>query len=87
MHTTPTAKGATPMTTRSRDTRTALEAYMENHAAALALVARIHEAIENHDLAPDPESIGWGHVGDIASTRRELQELSDRLFDEGEYAD
>ena len=68
------------------DKRTALDAYMENQAAALALVERIHEAIENHDTDPDPESIHWGHVGDIAETRAMLQAISDRLFYEGEYA-
>jgi len=35
----------------------ALAAYMEHHAAAVALIARISEAITNHDLAPDPEAI------------------------------
>ena len=66
--------------------RTALDAYMENQAATLALVERIHEAIENHDDAPAPEQIHWGHVGDITETRRMLQAISDRLFNEGEYA-
>ena len=66
--------------------RTALDAYMEAHAEALALIERIHEAIENHDDAPAPEQIHWGHVGDIAETRRMLQAISDRLFAEGEYA-
>lgn len=74
------------MTTRTRDTRTALDAYMAHHAAALALVERIHEAIANHDISPDPEGITWGHVEDIAATRTALLELSDLLFGEGEYA-
>ena len=85
-----TTDGATPMTTRPRDTRTALDAYMEHHAAALALIERIHDAIANHDDAPveDPDTdITWGHVGDIAETRKALQEISDRLFSEGEYAE
>lgn len=82
-----TTHGATPMTTRPRDTRTALDAYLEHRTAALALVERIREAIAIHDVSPDPESVIWAHVGDIASTRRELQEISDRLFNEGEYAE
>ena len=72
--------------TRPRDTRTALDAYMEHHAAALALLARITEHLANHDDAP-AEGLHWGHVGDIASTRKALQEISDRLFSEGEYAE
>ena len=88
MHTsTATTKGATPMTTRTRDTRTALDAYMENHAAALALIERIRAALDNHDLAPVDTDIHWGHVGDIAHTRSQLQEISDGLFNEGEHAD
>ena len=85
-----TTNGATPMTTRPRDTRSALDAYMGHHAATLALLARITDAIANHDDAPveDPDAdIDWGHVGDIAETRKALQELSDRLFSEGDYAE
>jgi hypothetical protein len=74
------------MTTRPRDTRTALDTYMEHHAAALALLVRITEHLANHDDAP-AEGLHWGHVGDIAETRRTLQELSDRLFSEGEFAE
>jgi hypothetical protein len=66
--------------------RTALDAYMTAHADALALIERIHEAIENHDDAPAPEQIHWGHVGDMAEIRSGLQAISDRLFCEGEYA-
>ena len=85
-----TTDGATPMTTRTRDTRTALDAYMAHHAAALALLARITEALANHDDAPfeGPDTdIKWGHASDIAETRKALQEISDRLFTEGEYAE
>ncbi len=68
-------------------TRTALEAYMVDRAAALALIERIHEAIENHDDAPAPnEPFHWGHAGSMAQTRSDLQGISDRLFAEGEYA-
>ena len=70
----------------TKTTRTALDAYMAAHADALALVERIHKAIENHDISPDPDALNWGHVGDIVETRRQLQAISDRLFNEGEYA-
>ena len=72
------------MTTQTKPT--ALDAYMAAHADALALVERIHAAIENHDISPAPEQIHWGHVGDIAEIRSQLQAISDRLFLEGEYA-
>jgi hypothetical protein len=90
MQTRTTTRTETPMTTRSRATRTALDADMAHHAAALALLARITEHLVNHDDAPveDPDTdITWGHVGDIAETRKVLQDLSDRLINEGEYAE
>jgi len=54
--------------------------------AALALVERIRDAIVNHDDAP-ADGLHWGHVGDIAQTREQLQKISDRIFNEGEHAD
>jgi len=72
------------MTTKT--TRTALDAYMEHHSAALALVERIHDGLASHDVSPDPEEISWGHVGDMAETYIALRQISDRLFGEGEYA-
>ena len=72
------------MTTQNKPT--ALDAYIAAHAEALALIERIHEAIENHDDAPAPEQIHWGHVGDIGRLREMLQAVSDCLFNEGEYA-
>ncbi len=81
-----TTNGATPMTTRSRDTRTALAAYMEHHVEVTEILERILEHYRNHDDAP-ADGLHWGHVGDIAETRRTLQEISDSLFSEGEYAE
>jgi hypothetical protein len=66
--------------------RTALDAFMGYQLDALALIERIHEGIESNDLVPAPEQINWGHAGDMNEIRRMLQEISDRLFIEGEYA-
>ena len=71
---------------RAENHERALAAYVEHHAAAAVLINRIQTAIENHDLAPDPESIDWGTVGSMEKTRQDLQALSDWLFNEGEYA-
>jgi hypothetical protein len=62
-------------------------AYMEHHAAAVALISRIQVAVANHDLAPDPEAIDWGTTGSMEKTRHDLQAISDWLFGEGEYAE
>ena len=71
---------------RRENLERALAAYMEHHAAAVALVSRILVADANHDLAPDPKSINWATVGSMEKTRHDLQALSDWLFNEGEYA-
>ena len=69
----------------SKTSRTARNAYRAHQVAALALLARIRDALED-GAAPAPEELNWGHVGDMAETERELQQLADRLFGEGEFA-
>ena len=69
----------------TKTTRTALQAYMVESTAALALIERLHEALAEHDDA-SAETISWGDYAVMAETRRELQAISDRLFAEGEYA-
>ena len=84
MHTTP--KEA-PMTSRTKDTRTASDAYMEHHEAVVALLARMTEAVTNHDVpGADPEHVSWGHVGSLAHWRQGLEEIADSMFGEGEHA-
>jgi hypothetical protein len=90
--TTTTTREATMAITTTRERRRrenherALAAYMEHHAAAVALIDRIQVAVANHDTAPGPEAITWGDVGSMEKTRHDLQALSDWLFNEGEYA-
>jgi hypothetical protein len=75
------------MTTK-KDTRTATDAYMQHHEAVVALLARMTEAVTSHDVpGADPESVNWGHVGSLAHWHRELQEIADSMFGEGEYAE
>ena len=83
MHITTTE--ATPMTTK--DTRTAMDAYLEHHEATVALLERITTAVTNHDVpGADPEHVTWGHVGSLAHWHRQLQEMADSMFGEGEHA-
>jgi hypothetical protein len=91
MHTPITKERSMAITTTREQRRIdnherALAAYMEHHAAAVALISRIQVAVANHDLAPDAEAINWGTVGSMEKTRQDLQALSDWLFSEGEYA-
>ena len=81
---TTTTKGANAM---AKDTRTALDAYLEHHAATVALLERITTAITDHDVpGADPDHVNWGHVGSLAHWRQGLQEIADSMFGECEYA-
>jgi hypothetical protein len=80
-----TTHGATLMTTRPRDTRTALEAYMEHHVEVTQILERLLAHYVNHDDA-DATRLNWGDVGSIAHAHAQLRELSDWAFNEGEYA-
>jgi hypothetical protein len=79
-----TTTEATPM---AKDSRTTLDAYIEHHAATLALLERITTAVTNHDVpGTDPEHVNWGHVGSLAHWHSQLQEIADSMFNEGEHA-
>jgi 3-mercaptopyruvate sulfurtransferase SseA len=80
-----TTHGATPMTKRPRDTRTALAAYMEHHVEVTTILERLLDHYRGHDDAP-ADGLHWGHVGDIAHAHAQLRELSDWVFGEGEHA-
>jgi hypothetical protein len=34
-----------------------------------------------------PEEINWGHAGDLAGMAKNLREITDRAFQEGEYVE
>lgn len=53
------------------------------------LLAEAIEISQNiaHELADGdfPKGLTWGHVGDMQETVRELRDVSDRMFGEGEH--
>jgi hypothetical protein len=57
--------------------------YSELKQEAVRLARRILEALDDGGL--EPYGVDWGHVGDIAATRDDLRQASDRLFQEGEW--
>lgn len=65
--------------------QTAAEAYTAAHADTLALLRRI-EAELTAPLRNSTDGLHWGHVGDARARASALKEISDRLFQEGEYA-
>lgn len=58
--------------------------YETKMAEAAALLARIHAEVLAKLSAP--ERCHWGHAGDAAKLVSDLQQISDAMFSEGEYA-
>ena len=64
----------------------ALDIFVGNLTEISAILARLQSAVDDH-LEIAPEGVNWGHVGDTAQIASQLQEICDRLFHEGEYAE
>ncbi len=66
---------------------TSLEAYERNQDEIKHLLKKIEVGLEKHDHKGSASAGGhhWGFVEDLADIKSTLQDLSDRLHDEGEY--
>ncbi len=71
------------MMTRTNDK--ALAAFMARKAEIDTMLARLQALSDEHSEA-SPDDIHWGHVGDLADISKNLREICDRAFQEGEYA-
>lgn len=69
------------MTTRP----TALDAFLAAKAAIDRNLARLQALSDDH-FQTDPDTLTWGHVGDLQHLLAGLQDLTDRACREGEYA-
>ncbi len=49
------------------------------------MLARMQTLSLDHFEA-SPDEIHWGHVGDLADISKNLREICDRAFQEGEYS-
>jgi hypothetical protein len=45
------------------------------------------QALSEEHFNTNPNEIHWGHVGDLADMAKNLHEIYDRAFQEGEYAE
>ncbi len=63
----------------------AIDAYIARKAQIDAILKRLTEASADH-FGMNPETVHWGHVGNLDDYAGKLKELSDRVFHEGEYA-
>ena len=77
-------KGDKPMTNTQKQ-QTALDAFIEHKASIVAMLARLQKANADH-FETNPESIKWADVGTVVSISNDLQNITDRVFKEGEYA-
>lgn len=72
------------MMTRSNDK--ALAAFLTRKVEIDTMLARLQTLSDEHFEA-NPDEIHWGHVGDLADISKNLREICDRAFQEGEYAE
>jgi len=64
--------------------QTALDAFMARKTEIDALLARLQALSDEHfNLSPD--SIHWGHVGDLSHYAKLLRQITDAAFKEGEH--
>ncbi len=71
------------MTNKAKET--ALDAYIEKVASIDAMLKRLQGACDDH-FFNDPDSLHWGHVGDVSGIEEALKHITDSVFKEGEHA-
>ncbi len=69
----------------TRNFEAALAAFMTRKAEIDTMLARLQTLSDEHFNA-HPDNIDWGHVGDLADISKNLREICDRAFQEGEYS-
>ncbi len=70
----------------TRNNDKALAAFMTRKAEIDSMLARL-QALSDEHFEASPDEIHWGHVGDLADISKNLREICDRAFQEGEYAE
>ncbi|TGY90666.1 hypothetical protein E5163_06010 [Marinicauda algicola] len=72
--------------TKSRNTASALDAFIAKKAEIDAMLERIKVLSDDH-FDTNPDEINWGHVGTLAHYAELLKRITDAAFKEGEHAD
>ena len=62
----------------------ALDAFIGHKARVDEILSRLQEASGDH-FGTNPDEIRWGDAGFLADIANSLQQISDRVFKEGEY--
>lgn len=71
--------------TKTQEKRTALDAFIEHKARIEAMLERLQAASADH-FETNPETLNWADVGSLSDIASDLQNITDRVFKEGEYA-
>lgn len=71
--------------TNTQEKRTALDAFIEHKAHIDEMLERLQKASADH-FETNPDTLNWADVGTVASIANDLQNITDRVFKEGEYA-
>lgn len=71
--------------TKPQEKRTALDAFIEHKARIDAMLERLQAASADH-FETNPDDICWGDAGFLADVAGDLQQITDRIFKEGEYS-
>jgi len=74
------------MTTKTRNNDKALAAFLTRKAEIDTMLARL-QALSDEHFHASPGEINWGHAGDLADISKNLREITDQAFQEGEYAE
>ncbi len=70
----------------SKETRTALEAFVGRKAEIDTMLYRLKSLSDEH-FGYSPDDINWGHVGTLAHYAELLKRITDSAFKEGEHAE
>ncbi len=70
---------------KPQTTQSALDAFMSRKAEIDAQLARL-QALSDEHFHQSPDSIHWGHVGDLSHYAGLLRQITDAAFKEDEHA-
>ena len=65
--------------------KTALDAFIEHKNNIEKILNRLQGACDDH-FGTHPEDINWSDTGFVADIVKDLENISDRVFKESEYA-
>lgn len=73
------------MTKKQENQQRACDRFIQHTAHIDAILKRLQGACDDH-FGTHPDHINWGDTGFIADIVKDLENISDRVFKEGEYS-